>query len=242
MTILICVADKMILAKLKKEIFTYFDVRKQSNNIVVTFENFESLLNYYIGNSHADLVFIDLIIGEQSAASVAKQMRGYNENILIILMSDSSEYAIKGYDIGAFHFLVKPYTYRTLEQILERATSKILKYQRDCILEKNDRGTYKVYFDSIIYIETYNRNTLIHTLNGSILSYRSMRQHMNSFEHSFCRVHESFIVNLGFVDKVDHYCLTLRNGVNVPISKNRKKFLMESLIGFYGNMQTLTKI
>lgn len=103
------------------------------------------------------------------------------------------------------------------------------------LLKKNDSGFFKIYFDEILCIETYNRNTLVHTLNEDILSYKNMKQHMARLNSSFIRCHNSYIVNMAYIKSYRGNEIYLTNSKVVWVSKSRRKEFLKSLSDYYEN-------
>ena len=93
----------------------------------------------------------------------------------------------------------------------------------------------KIYFDEILCIETYNRNTLVHTLNEDILSYKNMKQHMARLNSSFIRCHNSYIVNMAYIKSYRGNEIYLTNNKVVWVSKSRRKEFLKSLSDYYDN-------
>ncbi|MEO2817362.1 LytTR family DNA-binding domain-containing protein, partial [Flavonifractor plautii] len=50
--------------------------------------------------------------------------------------------------------------------------------------------------------------------------------------NGFARPHNSFLVNLDFVDRIQKANLLLTDGTEIPISRNRKKLFDEALFHF----------
>ncbi|MBD7910632.1 MULTISPECIES: LytTR family DNA-binding domain-containing protein [Clostridium] len=107
------------------------------------------------------------------------------------------------------------------------------KHGEPYIVDKTDKGIYKIYLEDIIYIETYKRNTLIHTKKENILSYKTMKYHLKILNNSFYRCHESYIVNFKYISKIIKLDITLKNNEILPLSKNRKIGFLEALLNFY---------
>ena len=91
--------------------------------------------------------------------------------------------------------------------------------------------------NKIHYIETYKRNLLLHTDEGEVISYESMKaleQRLSPF--GFYRCHAGYLVNMGLVRKVEKLEITLSSGETVYVSKPKKKDFMKALAGYWGKM------
>ncbi|GFI21576.1 hypothetical protein IMSAGC011_00347 [Lachnospiraceae bacterium] len=74
------------------------------------------------------------------------------------------------------------------------------KHDNPVIVVANDSGKYKIFLNTMQYVETFNCNLLLHTKQGKIICYRSMKELKQELAaHGFVRCHTSYIVNLFFV-------------------------------------------
>jgi two-component system, LytTR family, response regulator len=88
----------------------------------------------------------------------------------------------------------------------------------------------------IIYAESNNSYTTFYLLNQSkILVSKSIKEfEILLHAYGFIRVHQSFLVNKEMIiglDKKDGLALKLQNGVEVPLSKNKKVEVL-AILGF----------
>lgn len=143
---------------------------------------------------------------------------------------------MKGYTIRATRYLVKPIKKSELSAVLNEVVSELQFDNDDFIVEKNDFGIHKLYFNEIIYIETCKRNTLIHTISGDYISYKSMKEHQGKLNNNFIRCHSSYIVNMEYIKDYQGYEINLLNNDKIWVSKNRRKEFLHTLTKFYGKL------
>ena len=76
--------------------------------------------------------------------------------------------------------------------------------------------------EDIIYIETSRHKNLFHTTNGIFSIYKKLNEieeDLKDFE--FLRIHQSFLVNMRYIQKISSYVLTLKNGKELSVPKSR---------------------
>lgn len=56
------------------------------------------------------------------------------------------------------------------------------------------------------------------------------------FSHNFCRVHQSFLVNMKYAKDVERYKVTLENGTEISISKKYYKDVEKEYIRRQGEI------
>lgn len=152
-----------------------------------------------------------------------------------MFLTSITKYALKGYEINAARYLVKPITIFQLKSILPKMIIEI-EADNGYYIEQNDDGIYKIYFSDIKYIETYGRNTLVHIKDYDVLSYKSMKMHMSNLNNQFIRCHAAIIVNLKYVAQMGKTDLILTTGESIPLSKNRKREFKEAFLNYYGDL------
>ena len=148
---------------------------------------------------------------------------------LIIFITQSGAYTIRGYEV-AFRYLKKPVEY---SDFVWAVSAAVAKCSPKSISVAGERGPILVRIRDITYIEVFNYTTIIHTIKGQ----HQVRTPLKGFEanfrsNGFARPHNSFLVNLDFVDHIQKSSLFLTDGTDIPISRNRKKAFDEALFRF----------
>lgn len=79
----------------------------------------------------------------------------------------------------------------------------------------------------IYYIEGYNRHLSIYTANGKTEIVGKMNDFCQNLpEGHFVRIHQGFTVNMNFIDTINDYDISMKNGDTLPISvRKRTAFL-----------------
>ena len=135
---------------------------------------------------------------------VAEKIREKDPKVIIIFLTSLVQHALDGYKVSAANYLIKPITKNRLKMELDRWIGKLEQSEEPYITVHNDSGDYKILLKSISYIETYNRNLMIHTDQGNIVCYWKLKEMENKIgEYGFVRNHSSFIVNLFYVSNIE---------------------------------------
>ena len=74
---------------------------------------------------HYDLCLLDIEMPGINGMEAAGLLRTYDETIPIIFVTNLAKYAVKGYEVGALGFIVKPVSYGSLSLSLDRALRAI---------------------------------------------------------------------------------------------------------------------
>lgn len=234
MKILMCDDSKAFLEQLQillKQIFAEMNM----DVLLILFTEPGKALSYIKEYKDIDIIFMDILMGKSNGYEVAKEISSLRVRSKIIFVSSTPNYALKGYDIGVTRYLLKPVKKNRLSHVLKDLMQE-LQYQKEAyIIEKNDSGIHKIFLDEVVYIETAGRNTVIHTVNEDIISYKNMKRHEERLNSNFVRCHTSYIVNMRFVRNYHGYEIHLLNNEEIWVGKSKRKAFLHSLTEFYGD-------
>ena len=197
---------------------------------VLAYNNGEKLLRHY--PLDMDLIFLEVPLIGMSGIETAHKIREIDKNVGIVFLTSVLSHVFEAYEVRANNYLIKPLKYSRFLKEVEKARER--RGQNRFFIEKNDSGVYKIYTKEIRYIETDKQNTLIHTENEKIVSYKRMKTHDEAlFELCFVRCHTGFIVNLLYFKKLEQSDLILNDGTRIPISRGRKNNVLTKLKTLY---------
>lgn len=208
------------LKKYSKEKSVEFEISRFSDGD-------EIVENYDCG---FDLILMDIMMKFMDGMSAAEHIRKQDERVTIIFITNMVNYAIKGYQVGAFDYILKPITYYSLEKSLDRALSKINKEEAaEYINIQTSTGVQKVALRDLFYIESNAHYLTFYTKRGNFRTYMRMRDVETALSHlNFYRIHKGIIVNLRYIDGVEENCCVINDDL-LPISRGKKKEFMEIL-------------
>lgn len=231
--IAICDDEKEFVSDMRMLIERYAK-EKQTEIRISEFESGLELMKQY--DRTLDLVFLDIQMDGMDGLKTAGQIRTLDEEVSIIFLTSLKQYALEGYKYRAVNYIVKPMKYIRLKVELDRWMEKQQR-KNPCIVVSNDSGTFKVALNTLHYAETYKRNLLLHTDQGDVISYRSMKELETELkQYGFFRCHSGFLVNMGFVKQVEKLEVHLTSGETIYVSKPKKKEFMEAMAEYWGKM------
>jgi len=184
-----------------------------------------------------DLIFLDIQMKLVNGLRTAERVRQMDEKVGIIFLTTLTQYALEGYKYQAANYIIKPIRYARLKAEMDQWCKRHQKNDSPAIIIANDSGKYKVFLNTLRYVETFNRNLLLHTDQENIICYKSMKEMQQELiMHGFVRCHTSYIVNLFFVKGVHKLEITLVTGEILPISQPKRKQFMEQLAEYWGDL------
>ena len=168
-----------------------------------------------------DILLLDIHMPGQSGMETAETFRETNKNTVIIFVTALEEYVYQAFDVGAFHYLVKPVDIKKLETILWQLCSSLTGEYEHTLAIRQGTAVIRIPFGQILYLEAMNRKIHLHK-NGEFLPYYGKLDELEpTLPDTFFRCHRSYIVNF---DHVQHYKkeeIWLDNEVVLPLSRRR---------------------
>ena len=149
------------------------------------------------------------------------------ETLRQLLLDFSS---IDGYKINADRYFIKPIDQNEFNIEMETIVNQYLKQYMG--FYDNKISYTKIFFKDILYIEFFNRKTMIHYLNGTIKETPYTLKHWIELlnTNSFAQIHKALIVNLDYIDDLKSKEVKLINKESLPLSRHYKKIFMDKYI------------
>lgn len=184
---------------------------------------------------HWDLVFMDIGLPGISGIEAAQMLREHDAETLLIFVTDLAQFAVKGYEVDALDFVVKPVNYHSLSMRLDRAI-KILDQKHAKNIYLSTRFGARVFpASSLVFAEVRGHNLEYHLENETI-SIRGTMAHLEQEMDSaqFIRISNSCLVNADHIRSIDGSMIRMSTGDELAISRTKKKAALEALSNYFG--------
>ena len=214
------------LSLLERCLQSYLSSR-QVYRVIDTYTSGEAFLENWPSKSY-DLVFLDILMEGISGIEVARKIRETDSECLLIFISSSKEYALQGFEVRAFDYLLKPLSEDRFQKTMDLCQNELAKHIR-YIEVKESRTLVKIPLNEIIYTDYYNHYIQIHTAARLIRSY----QQFDVFSPlllcypQFLCCYRNCIVNMDHVDSVDKHDFVMENGERVPITRGNRNSIYQ---------------
>lgn len=228
----ICDDEEVYVESLAKELERYS--REQNKEIkIVKFTKALHFLDQTRDNY--DLIFLDIKMPHVDGIEAAEEIRRRDDKVSIMFLTSYMQRAADGYGVAAEAFIQKPIQYKRLKMELDKWYIKHMQVEEPYIVLQNSDGKYKIFIKSLKYIETSGRNILVHTTQKNIRIAKSMKEIQRELEPmGFYKCHNSFLVNVRFVDYVNKTEVGLISHEMLPVSKAKRKTFVDSVAVFWG--------
>lgn len=181
-----------------------------------------------------DVIFMDIKMPGLDGMSAAEQLRRIDPVTMLIFVTSMVQYAVQGYDVNAFDFIVKPVNPTAFDMKMKRAV-RALRLSQGSELVLNAGGITRVLpSSSIHYIEVMDHELTYHTEQGVF----SVRGKLSSVEQklpagTFFRCSVSYLINLRYVTQFtgEQVCVA---GDRLRVSRSKKKDLAAAVAAYLG--------
>lgn len=183
-----------------------------------------------------DLIFLDIKMNDLNGLKTAERIRQRDEHVALIFLTTLSGCCLEGYKYQAVNYIIKPIHYVRLKEEMDQWIKKHRQNTEPFIIVSNDTGKYKVFLKGLKFIETFNRNLLLHTEHGHVICYRKMKEMEAALgQQGFVRCHSGYLVNLFYVKRIEKLEIILLTDEKIPISQLKRKAFMKQLADYWGN-------
>lgn len=179
-----------------------------------------------------DIILLDIEMPLLDGMSAAERIRALDPDVILIFITNMAQYAIKGYEVDAMDFVLKPINYFAFSMKLRKACRVLGERSTASILVHTDGGTRKLPVVSLRYIEVRDHRLIYHSTQGDFEMFGSLKELESSLGRDFARCNHCYLVHLRFVDGVQADNV-LVGKERLKISRTRKKVFMQQLSDYY---------
>jgi DNA-binding LytR/AlgR family response regulator len=181
-----------------------------------------------------DLILMDIEMTFLDGMSAAEEIRRADPEVLIIFITNSPQYAIKGYAVQALDYILKPLSYYAFCQRMNHVRELLGRRQKHFLTVPCAGGVQKLDASDIYYVEICDHDLLFHTKQGEVHSTGSMRDVEQKLPpENFFRSSKAYLVNLEHVDGIQDEDAIV-NGDRVQISRAKRKAFWAALNHYMG--------
>lgn len=224
MRVAICDDEKNIRELIGDKVVKQYPVAE-----IVFFSSGEELL---LADKNIDILFLDIQMSGKNGMDTARELRKKDKDVILIFVTAVEEYVFQAFDVGAFHYILKPIDDAKFIGVLHKAVDELGSKSRNVNEEEerylliNSGGVHtKVIFDDIVYAEVFNRKIVIHKLDDTIEYYGKMSDLESLAGDSFFRPHRAYLINFKYVEKYDASTVYLENGSVLMAKQNYPEFV-----------------
>ena len=170
----VCVVedDEASSKQLQRYVKHYFEEIGESYKLSV-YKNGLDFISDYMGD--CNIVFMDIEMPHLNGMQTAKKLRAVDSDASLIFVTNMAKYALKGYEVDALDFMVKPVEYFNFSLKMDKAVRVQKKFENGSLCVETENGIVKLNASEIKYVETDGHFVLYHAEKGNYRVRASMR-------------------------------------------------------------------
>ena len=169
-----------------------------------------------------DIVLLDIAMDGMNGMETTKRLKELAD-VILIFVTGVKEQVFEAFDVGAFHYLMKPVDEAKLKDVLVRAMQETDKRQSAprYLLVKAAGNHRRVPVEDILYVENVGRKVILHTKQEAIEYYERMNHLEEVLGDGFYRCHRGYLVALSAVSGYNNTSITVNQGDTIYLSKQK---------------------
>lgn len=197
-----------------------------------------------------ELVFLDINLLDGDAFDFLEQTEGLAFKVIFITAYE--EFALKALKFGAVDYLLKPVDIDELKIALQKVKNLSITEQQKQLKTVKEvwhnedsklilslhKSLQVVDLNELMYCESDKGYTTFYCCNNKkYLVSKTLKEFENHLSKpTFIRPHQSFMVNLKFIDKYDKSgTIHLKNGKKIPVSSRKKEHFVTTFLNWNKN-------
>ncbi len=208
------------------------------DNTINTFSNGQELLQNPKQLKEYDVLFLDISMPGENGMQIAEKVKQLNEKIILVFITSYIDFAVEGYRVNAFRYVLKNSLNTGLSEAVGAVFQQLRIRKKELIYECLE-GTCAIEVPELYYVESRRhklrlniKNNAVYTMYGKL---DDLEEQLNAY--NFIRIHKSFLVNYQHIRSIKNYILTLDNGVELMIPRERYRQVKEQYYELRGGLQ-----
>ncbi len=209
---------------------------RENEDLSLSVQVIGSAMEFLERRPAAELFFMDIAMPGINGMEAAQVLRSYDSETPLVFVTDLAQYAVKGYQVDALDFMVKPVSYGDFALRMDRVMRILECKSNESLVIHIPDGDHVVAIRDIVYIDTVRHDVRYHLANGEELRRRGS---LVSLEEAlspkgFVRVSASHLVNMAHVAVVRAGSVVLTSGEKVSLGRSRRRASLEALSAYLG--------
>ena len=195
---------------------------------LIAFSDGEDLVTGYTADY--DLILMDIEMRFMDGMRAARTVRGLDGEVPIIFVTNAPQYAIEGYRVRALDYILKPISWYSFSESLDRALrSRGADRERSTVTVALKDGMTRLEVGRICYVEVQDHQLIYNTRDGRYVTKGAIRDVEGQLaSEAFFRCNRCYIVNLKYVEALRGNDIMV-NGDVIQVSRRQRKGFLDAL-------------
>ena len=182
-----------------------------------------------------DIIFMDVEMPRLDGFGAAEAIRAVDADVVLVFVTNMAQYAIRGYEVDALDYVLKPVNYYQFCTKLSRAIQRVQRRRGgQVVLQLAGGGIQLLDTADIYYLETRSRMLYYHTSKGEFAARASLQSAEKQLaEYHFVRCNQCYLVNLAYVKGIENDFALVKND-RLEISRRQRTAFLTAVASYMG--------
>ena len=181
-----------------------------------------------------DIIFLDVEMPRLGGFGAAERIRAVDPDVVLVFVTNMAQYAIKGYEVDALDYVLKPVPYFAFSQQLQKAVEKVSRHARHYLAVPVEGGLRRLDTVQIYYLESEGHRVHFYTEDGEFTAPGALK----TFEEKlaacpFARCNSGYLVNLAQV-RGGQQGVVEGGPYELQVSRPKRKSFLAALADYIG--------
>ena len=184
-----------------------------------------------------DIIFLDVEMKHLDGMTTAERIRQMDAEVILIFITNMAQYAIRGYEVDALDYVLKPVNYYQFCTKLSRAIQRVQRRRGgQVVLQLAGGGIQLLDTADIYYLETRSRMLYYHTAKGEFAVRASLQSAEKQLaEYHFVRCNQCYLVNLAYVKGIESDFALVKDD-RLEISRRQRTAFLTAVASYMGGV------
>ncbi len=230
--------DEIIFARKLEKIINKYCTVKQIPFQIDIYQSGKEFIADNIKMMEYQIVFLDINMEEIDGLEAARELRKLCRDTYVIFVTAFINYTLEGYKVDVIRYLLKSdgnfgqSVCESLDAVFEK-----MQYKPHIREFSFQQGARRVALEKIVYIESSLHKLTFYVAEEGIVPY-TMYETLNHiaaiFSGDFVRIHQSYLVNLRFVRRIEGNNLLLQDNLALPVARSKLKEVRQKVAMYKG--------
>lgn len=209
------------IVRLENFVRSWFDESEHKLGGIASYSNGEEMLKSFEPKMF-HVVFMDIIMSNIDGIQTARQLRHEDTELLIVFVTTSREYAFEAFHVHPFDYVLKPYSKKEVDKILDEAV-RVLTADDPTVTIKVSHSEYTIPMRLITSAVSNKNHIEINLVDGkcviSTMRFREI-QTLLAADSRFLSCNRGIIVNMSQISSQENGVFVMKDGKRYPIRVN----------------------
>ncbi len=225
--------DDAASARLLVDYLHRYEQESGEQFVVSVFSDGAQLVSPY--RAGYDILLLDVEMPGLDGMATAERVRALDRDVVIVFVTNMAQYAVKGYEVEALSYLLKPVPYFAFSQQIRRSLERIRSRHPDYLTITVNGDVVRLDTAEILYVESIKHRIVVHATDR-VYAFSGALKNLESelADRGFFRSNNCYLVNLRHVTAVGQSTCSLHGGHELVVSRPRKKAFLAALADHVG--------